>query len=142
MSQDISLGMLDTVINMYKERLYEISNELQEIQPKRDGTVLLRLNECSKNCGGCPHPKWELWKGHFRENQKPLWVAHQKKRPLACLRVNDKNEAYIDDVYGLISEAQEVIKRLSRVQKARADIINILKVQRKDLADFRERKLS
>ncbi|HEY9017725.1 MAG: hypothetical protein IBX55_15660 [Methyloprofundus sp.] len=100
----------DIAIKAVNERLYEIEKLLRELQPKDNGTVLLRLQNCGKSCYGCPHAKWEVWKRVKRHDQNSLYLGYTIKYPLKAIRRSGKYEANYPQVWQLISEAQTLLK--------------------------------
>lgn len=115
-----------TRIHEINTRLTEIAQVLRDIQLKRDGVILLELYDCSRNCLGCPHPRWIQWKWH-KNKIRNNWIGHRiSGDPIPKLKRSDSfADTYAErlqlsrEVKSLIAERSSIIKRLSDLDRIR-----------------------
>ena len=96
-------------------RLRHLAGEMKRLQPKTDGSVTVLFIRCGKDCRGCPHPYWRVWRKHFRGDTY-LWLAHRISNPLKVLRRTGRfAESY--------PRVRPVVEEMLRVQKRRAELL-------------------
>lgn len=111
-------------IKAINTRLKEIESRIKEIQPASDGSLILRLHNCSTNCIGCPHIRWEQWR--WREHKKPHWVGHIiKERPHLRIKSTGSFEQshkemkiLMDEVKSLQKERSAIVKHLANLSRS------------------------
>lgn len=100
-------------------RLEEISDFLKEIQPAKDGSILLGLSNCGPGCLGCPHASWTVWKRRLgKKDTTYRLVGIRIKDPLNRVKTSGEFAAGAPLVKSLIQEAQELLKKKEKMVKA------------------------
>ena len=119
MAEDITPGGILAEVAQCNARLRYVGEELKRLQPKTDGSVTLLVRQCGKNCHGCPHPAWRVWRKRYRGDHY-LWLAHRINHPLKSLtRTGRVAENY--------RQVREYVEEALRLQKRRAELLKELR---------------
>ncbi len=97
-------------IDIINRELESSRQKLRDLQPIKHGSVQLELHNCGKDCKGCPHPRWKVWKWSKRSVNKPVWVSHLIKHPAKRLKKTGDFEAVYGDSLNVIRYATSLIK--------------------------------
>lgn len=106
-------------------RLLQIAEQLRELQPTRNGSLVLDFYACGKNCLGCSHPRWIQWSTPRFPVGNTGWVGHRLKAqddPSRRIRrtglFKEHYEArrnLVKDAKVIIADRGELIQRASRL---------------------------
>ncbi|MBE0468253.1 MAG: hypothetical protein IBX55_01925 [Methyloprofundus sp.] len=107
-------------IDAINQRLLEIEQTLKEIQPKRTGTITLYLSDCGKDCLGCPHATWELWRTRKMPKGSPFspFFSVTVTNPLRRLKRTGDFEESFEQTRSIMQEALKLLEEKAGLVEA------------------------
>lgn len=116
-------------LHAHNSRLLRLHTLIKEAQPVASGAVCLELYPCSKNCTGCPHPRWVKYNWVNGRDGNPVLVGvnldAQKKEPILAL---SRKAPHFAATSALIREAKSILTVRARLLSSIYTLRNILKV--------------
>ncbi len=79
--------------------LLQLAAVIRQAQSPKDGSVQLFFTQCGKNCTGCPHTNWGIWRRHWR-GAAPFHTRHAVKQIKRTARYKGRIGRLSKDFYG------------------------------------------